>query len=173
MRGRITPYLFFLIAVIALATGMAPIIGQNWGAKSYERVHETINKAIKFNIIWSCAMAIILGFFAHSIAGAFSDDPAVINYSVLYFWIVPVSYAIGNLIFGWSSAFNAMGMPQRSFVMIVTRAALTLIGVYIGREIYGVKGIFIALAIVNIAVGSFFHIISWRACLRCQEQPNE
>lgn len=163
VAGRVEA--FSLIAVLALATSMAPVVGQNWGAKLYERVHKTIYMAIKFNIFWSFATALILGLFARQIAGLFSDDPQVIYYTSLYFWIVPVSYAFGNLIFGWSSAFNAMGMPQRSFIMIVTKAMLTVIGVFIGSWVYGVAGIFAALALVNMITGIGFHIISWRACL--------
>lgn len=156
---------FAMLTIIALATGMAPVIGQNWGAKIYERVHQTINLSIKFNLYWSFGAALVLGLFAQTIAGWFSDDPLVIKYTALFFWIVPFSYAFGNLVFGWSSAFNAMGMPQRSFVMITAKAALMLIGVFIGRAYFGIVGIFVSLAIVNVASGSFFHWLSWRTCL--------
>lgn len=158
------------LTVIALGVGMAPIIGQNWGAKLYERVHETINLAIRFNYIWSFGIAILLSLFAIEIAGIFSDDPIVIYYAKLFFWIVPISYAFGNLVFGWSSAFNAMGKPERSFVMIFVKAfVLTLPAVLIGSYFYGVIGIFGALAIVNVTSGLFFHWLSWRHCLASEQ----
>lgn len=163
---------FAMLAVIALAIGMAPVIGQNWGAKIYSRVHQTINMAIGFNLIWSFTIALLFGLFAKNIAGLFSDDPAVIYYATLFFWIVPFSYAFGNLVFGWSSAFNALGMPERSFVMIVTKAALIVLGVFIGSWFLGVMGIFIALAVVNVVAGIFFHIISWRTCLYYEDPAN-
>ncbi|MCB1532292.1 MAG: MATE family efflux transporter [Alphaproteobacteria bacterium] len=161
---------FAMLTIIALATGLAPVVGQNWGAKIYERVHGAINMAIKFNLYWSFAAAIILGLFARQIAGAFSDDPIVIHYSVLFFWIVPFSYAFGNLVFGWSSAFNAMGMPERSFMMIVGKAALTLIGAYVGSLYFGVIGVFGALAGANVLSGALSHWISWRTCLKTEGQ---
>ena len=157
---------FALLTVMALALGMAPIVGQNWGAEIFARVHRAINLSIGFNFIWSFLVAIIFGVFARPIAGAFSSDPAVVEIAALFFWIVPVSYAFGNLVFGWGSAFNAMGMPQRAFVMIVVKAlVLTLPAVFAGHMIYGIKGIFIAIACANIVSGIFFHISSWRACL--------
>ena len=159
------------LAVIALGVGMAPIIGQNWGAKNYERVHTTIKLSINFNFIWSFGVSIILGLFAVQIASVFSDDPIVIYYAKLFFWIVPFSYAFGNLVFGWSSAFNAIGQPKRSFVMIVVKAIiLTVPAVYIGGHYYGVIGIFVALAAVNITSGLFFHAMSWRHCLACEHE---
>lgn len=154
-----------MLFVIALAIGMAPIIGQNWGAQHYDRVHKTINTAIVFNLIWSALAAVILGVFAVPIAAAFSDDPEVIRYASLFFWIVPITYGIGNLVFGWSSAFNAMGKPQKSFVMIFVKAfVLTVPAVYIGSWLYGMMGIFFAAALVNIVSGILFHFLSNRYC---------
>lgn len=162
---------FALLIVISLALGMGPIIGQNWGAKKFERVHETINTAIIFNFIWSALVAITMGLFAYSIAGLFSDNPDVIEYAVLFFWIVPFSYAFSNLVFGWGSAFNAMGMPQRSFVMIIVKSlVLTIPAIYIGSWLYGVVGIFVAMATVNLITGVVFHILSWRVCLHHEHQ---
>jgi putative MATE family efflux protein len=161
---------FALLIIISLALAMAPIVGQNWGAKNYARVHETINLSIGFNFIWSFFVAVLLGAFAKPIAGAFSDDPAVIYFAALFFWIVPFSYAFGNLVFGWGSAFNAMGMPQRAFFMIVMKALiLTIPGVYFGGLFFGIHGIFVAIATVNVAAGIYFHLASWRLCLRHED----
>lgn len=154
-----------LLVVIALATSMAPIIGQNWGARKFERVHETINLAIGFNLIWSALVAVVLAVFAYPIAGAFSDDPRVIEYTVLFFFLVPVSYGVGNIVFGWSSAFNAMGMPQKAFVMIVAKAlGLSIPAAYIGGVLYGVTGIIVSITIANFVSGLFFHFVSRRSC---------
>ncbi len=160
---------FAMLIVIALSVGMGPIIGQNWGAKNYQRVHETINKAIIFNLLWSLFVATILAFLGKTLAGLFTKDPQIIDITALYFWIVPFSYGIGNLVFGWSSAFNALGMPKRSFIMIVVRAiVLTIPAVYLGAKLFDVAGIFIAIAMVNLASGILFHILSWQVCLKTE-----
>lgn len=154
-----------MLVIIALALGMAPIIGQNWGAAKHDRVDQTINDAFLFNFIWSIFVAILLGLFAKGVAGEFTDDPAVIDYAALFFWIVPISYAFGNLVFGWSSIFNAMGMPQRAFFMILMKClVITIPAIFIGDWIYGITGVFIAIAVTNIFAGIFFHIMSRRAC---------
>lgn len=162
---------FSLILVLALATGMAPIIGQNWGAEKFDRVHRTINLAIIFNLIWSLCVAIILGMSALQIAGAFSDDPAVIYYAKLYFWIVPISFAFGNLVFGWSSAFNAMGLPKKAFMMIFVKSIIiTVPAVLLGAKFGGVIGIFIALMAANFISGGLFHYLSRRDCQKAEEK---
>ncbi len=162
-----------LVLVIALALGISPIIGQNWGAKNYMRVHNTINISIIFNIIWSLLIAAILGIFAYQVASVFSDDPAVIDTTTLFFWIVPFSYAFGNLVFGWSFAFNAMGMPQKAFVMIIVKSfVITLPAVWFGSEFYGITGILWGLALSNVVSGVIFHALSYRTCIK-QEKRRE
>ncbi len=152
-----------MLFVIALAIGMVPIIGQNWGAQNFERAQKTIHYSIMFNLLWSAAVAVILALCAMPIARSFSDDPAVVHYAALFFWTVPFSYGLGNLVFGWSSAFNAMGKPQRGFVMIFVKClVMTIPAVYIGGHLYGVLGVFIAIAIVNLVSGTLFHFISAR-----------
>ena len=162
---------FALLIVISLSLGMSPIIGQNWGAKTYDRVHRTINLAIGFNFAWSFLVAAIMGIFATQIASIFSDDQAVIHYTKLFFWIVPVSYAFGNLVMAWSSAFNAMGLPKKAFVMIIIKSlVITIPAVYIGSYVNGVTGIFAALAISNFIAGALFHYQSRKKCITAEQQ---
>ena len=160
-----------MLVVMALSIGMAPIIGQNWGAQKFSRVHETINLAILFNLAWSALVAVILALLAKPLAGAFSDDPLVLKYTVLFFWIVPFSYGLGNLIYGWSSAFNAMGKPQKAFVMIFVKSfVLTVPGVLIGAWLYGIIGVFIAIALTNVISGAGFHLLSANQCKKAEQR---
>lgn len=156
---------FALLVVIALAVGMAPIIGQNWGAGLYDRVRRTIDLAIMWNLLWSALVAVLLALFARPLAEIFSDDPQVVHYAVLFFWIVPVSYGIGNLVFGWSSAFNAIARPQKAFVMIFARSFLIMVpAAYIGGWLFGAVGVFASISLSNCASGLLFHLLSRRYC---------
>jgi putative MATE family efflux protein len=153
------------VVLMAVATGMAPIIGQNWGAHKYDRVHTTLNLALGFCVGWSALMAVLLGAFARPLARAFTDDPATVDLAAQYFWIVPASFVVGNLVPGWSSAFNAMGMPKRSFLMIVVRIlALTVPLTVLGNHFGGPLGIFVGLAVANVLSGAGFHVLNLRAC---------
>lgn len=169
IAGRVEGMAFLI--VIALAIGMAPIVGQNWGAQKFARVHETIDLAILFNLVWSAFIAIVLAVFATSISEAFTDDANVVKYAVMFFWLIPFSYGIGNLVFGWSSAFNAMGKPQNAFIMIFVKSfVMTIPAVIIGGHYYGVVGVFMGIALSNVASGVLFHIISRRQCTKAEEK---
>lgn len=152
---------FAFIILMALAVGMSPIIGQNYGARQFSRVRETLRKAIGFSLLWSIAIATVLFFFAENISSLFSDDPVVIYYAKISFLIIAPSYLFNNLVNGWSSAFNAMGRPQISFAMTITKMIVLMIpGVVIGAETGGAIGIFFAIASVNIVSGITFHFTS-------------
>lgn len=151
---------FAFIVIMALATGMSPILGQNWGARRFDRVHETLRLAIRFCVLWSVAVAAILMIGAYPLAGLFSTDAETVRMTALYFLIVPFSYAAGNLVPGWSSAFNAIGLPQRSAAMIGVKMIIVQIPLaFIGNHFFGVIGVFASIAIANIGTGLYYH---WR-----------
>jgi putative MATE family efflux protein len=160
-----------MLVVIAVSVSMSPMVGQNWGAQKFDRVREIIRFAIRINLAWSAIVAVILAVLAYPIARAFSDDPEVVRYAVLFFWIVPFSYGLGNLVFGWSSAFNAMGKPQKAFVMIAIRAlVMSIPAAFIGGALYGAVGVMISIAVVNVVSGIVFHTISSRACRKSEQE---
>lgn len=158
---------FAFIVVMGLAGGMAPIIGQNWGAKRFDRVRETLRKAFTFNAAWSLVVAAALALFGKGIAGVFSGDPEIIRIAALYFLIVPVTYAAGNLVPGWASAFNAIGAPQRAAAVIFIKHLVVLVpACYIGAHLAGAPGLFAGIAATNLVAGLALNAYGWRACRR-------
>lgn len=165
---------FAFIILMAVSIGMAPIIGQNWGAKRYERVNEALRLAIGFGALWSVFIAIILGSLARPIAQIFSDDPAVVEITRVFFIIVPFTYVFGNLVMGWASAYNAMGRPQWSFAMIAIKMIVLLLpAVALGARLDGVQGIFWAIALVNLISGITFHILSAKGCKKAEDKGGD
>lgn len=165
---------FAFVVVMGLAGGMAPILGQNWGAGYYERVHKTLHKAFSFTILWALFVALVLGLFAHDIAGVFSGNSAVIEIAALYFWIVPVTYALGNLVQGWASAFNAIGYPHRAAMMVIGKHIFLQIPLaYIGGTLYGPAGIFLSIALANVTVGLGLHIWNRKLCRQYERRGRE
>ncbi len=158
---------FAFIIMMALSIGMGPIIGQNWGAGRHDRVKETLRQAIIFCVAWSLFVAMVLGLFATPLSHIFSVDPDVQAIIILYFIAVPFSYPLANIVSGWGSAFNAMGKPHYSASMLFLKLIILMIpAVYLGFQIAGVEGLFIAIAIVNIVTGIAFHTFGWTLCSR-------
>ena len=150
---------FCFIILMALAVGMGPVIGQNFGAKQWDRVDETLKSAIGFSVVWCIGVSVILVLFAVPVASIFSSDPTVIYYTKLCFFMVAPSYLFAALVSGWSSAFNAMGKPQISLIITIIRMiVLNIPAVIIGAQWGGVFGVFTAIGLVNIISGMGFHL---------------
>ncbi len=162
---------FAFIIIMALASALGPIIGQNWGAKAFARVNATLKHAFAFAILWSLFVAVLLALFGRSIAGLFTTEPDVLHACLLYFWIVPASYAFGNLVNGWSSAFNAMGLPKNAFMLIVVRTlVLTLPLAWIGHRLAGTAGVFAGIALANVIAGAGGTLVCWRLARELEQE---
>lgn len=156
---------FAFILLMALAVGMSPVIGQNFGARHFGRVHETLRNAIGFSVLWCLGVSAVLMVFALPLASVFSDDPIVIYYAKMSFLLIAPSYLFNALVNGWSSAFNAMGKPQMSLAMTVVKMLFLMIpAVILGARWGGAMGIFAAISLVNIITGLAFHIWSRSVC---------
>ena len=161
---------FVLIPIMALTTGMTPIVGQNWGALNFERVNETLSKSFWINIIWGGFIAVILALFSAEIAGIFSDDPEVIRVAQWYLWLLPITYIGAQTVQLWCSAFNAAGYPIRAFVILNSKIlGLYIPAAFIGSYFGEVIGLFIGLAVANVTAGIGFHILNRRFTQKKQE----
>lgn len=160
-----------LVVLMALAVGMAPIIGQNWGARRYDRVNDTLGLALGFSALWSLGVAALLALYARPLAALFSDEAAVIDMVAVYLWSVPASWVAGNLVNGWASAFNAMGMPKRSVLMLAVKGfVLTVPLALLGAHLDGWRGVFWSIAVTNIICGLWFHFRNRRMCREMEAQ---
>lgn len=159
---------FLFVPIMGLATGMSPIIGQNFGAGQKDRVKEVLSYALKLAALWSFIVAVVLLVFKTQIAGLFTQDTQIIELTGIYFLVVPFSYILGNLVSGWSSAFNALAKPQLSFLILMMRmVVLSVPACWLGAQMAGAMGIFIAMAAVNIVSGFGTQLLSWRYISRC------
>lgn len=164
---------FAFTVIMALATGMAPIIGQNWGAGQTDRVRETLKLSFTFAALWSLLSGLVFIVFAERLATLFSAGhaPDFVRITVLYFYIVALTYVPGNMVAGWSSAFNAMGMPRRSFMMnVIKMIALQIPLAVLGSRLFGVPGIFASIAVTNVLTGAAFHLANARLFSRYERE---
>lgn len=149
------------VALMAVAIGMGPIIGQNYGAKRWDRIEETITVAIRFCIWWSCMIGVALMATGHWIATEFSANPATVHIAATYFIIVGITGAIGNVAVGWGSAWNALARPQYSALITFGRFVVgTMLCGYIGHLIGGWAGLFWGIALGNLGAGIALHFWS-------------
>ncbi len=146
--------LFAMTVVMALTSVLGPFIGQNLGARKPERVRDGINISHLFSLLWGICALIILFFSGSYIASLFSSDPGVIDNIVQYLWIVPIGYGLYGIFNISNTALNVLNKPFHAAVLNLSMLFGLLVPfVFIGSLIYGLTGIFLAIAITSIVAG--------------------
>lgn len=145
------------VTMIPYGIGLAlvPLVGQNWGAGNFERVFETRNLVIKFSIIYGFFMFLVSIFTAKPVASIFTDDPAVIDLSAIYLWIM-IFGMTGLMITNWMSRmFTTLGRPRWTVILNVGGILLVVIPLaFAGRFIGGYIGILAGICIGQLVVGA-------------------
>ena len=113
--------------VVALGFAVAPVAGQNFGAKQPQRVRDTFQSAALM-----AAGTMVLWTAACLAAGAwmmrvFSDDPQVVAIGEQYLHIVSWTFAASGVIFVGSSMFQAMGNTLPALIGSIVRIVVATI----------------------------------------------
>jgi putative MATE family efflux protein len=112
---------------VALGFSVAPVAGQNFGARSRERVIDTFRKAA-YMVSGLMVLLIIVCLIApHALIGVFSKDPAVLAVGVEYLRIASWNFLASGMVFVVSSMFQAMGNTVPSLVASGTRILLVAV----------------------------------------------
>jgi putative MATE family efflux protein len=112
---------------LALGFAVAPVAGQNFGAKLGQRVRETYRTAAIMAVTVMTVFALLCHIAPAALIGLFVDDRAVIDVGTEYLRIVSWNYLASGLIFVNSSMFQAMGNTVPSLVTSALRMAVVLI----------------------------------------------
>ena len=143
-----------LIAFYALSGVVGPFFGQNLGAGKIDRLNEALRVLTRFCLVFGLLLAILFGLLGSEIAQLFGGHDEVVAIAALYLWIVPVSYGAYGLVMSVNAAFNGMGNPWPAMAISAGRVLYICLPLaWIGQQVWGMKGIFIATAVANTTLG--------------------
>lgn len=154
--GRLLPVAFGMIFAMSGAVG--PIIGQNFGAKLYDRVRLSSKRAIQFTTCYVALLALLIYLLQEQVIlifGAQGDAAELIRFYCT--WLC-VSFIFNGILFIANAAFNNLGYPTTSTVMNIGKATIgTIPLVYFGGLWYGAIGV-----VAGQALGSvIFGLLAW------------
>ena len=117
--------------VVALGMSVAPIAGQNYGARLADRVRHTFRDGAMLATAMMLVLLIVSQAAAPQMIGIFTRDQAAIDTGARYLRIISWSFLASGVIFVTNSMFQAMGntMPSvaTSLVRIVVVAGPVLV----------------------------------------------
>ena len=105
-----------------IAVAAATMVGQNLGAGKPEHARISAYEANRFAVILMAAMGLVFFFFPFALLRAFTNDPEVIKYGILYMKIVAFSQiplAITLVVGG-----SLRGAGDTGFIMFATIAGM-------------------------------------------------
>ncbi len=126
---------FALIPIMALAGGVAALIGQNYGAGLFDRVNTALRLSIKFALFYGIGCAIILAILATPVANLFTDNASTYDFIKSYLLYIPISFVGLNIFLVVTASMNAMERPKtalglnlmRSFILALPLAYILTI----------------------------------------------
>ncbi len=146
--------MFVFVAIMALAAVLIPFIGQNWGARKFDRVKDATKGANIFSIYWGLGFFILFLFLAPVLGDLFSKDPLVSRYITYFLWIVPFSYGLKGASFLAVSVFNAVNKPYIAIFLNLARIFAFYIPFALAGALLGnLVGLFAGLGVANLAGG--------------------
>lgn len=147
--------------LFALSASIGPFVGQNFGSGQIDRVQGAISVSIRFAFLWGLFAWGVLAFFAQPIASIFNDNPEVIDTVQWYLWIVPAGFGLQGILSIINSHLNTIGKPlHASMVIVLQMLVLGVPAIYLGRELAGIQGIFVALACTYILGGAISLLVN-------------
>jgi putative MATE family efflux protein len=95
--------------VVALAFAVAPVAGQNFGARKPERVTQTFKAALLMSVTAMILLALLCHIAPAAMIRIFSHDPDVVAIGDEYLRIASWNFVASAIAFVGSSMFQAMG----------------------------------------------------------------
>ncbi len=113
--------------VVALGFAVAPVAGQNFGARQAQRVRDTFRAGAAMAAGVMLAWTVVCLVFGASMVRFFSDDPQVVMVGAEYLSIVSWTFTASGILFVGSSMFQAMGNTLPALIASFVRIVLVAI----------------------------------------------
>ncbi len=146
----------FLLPVIGLNTAVLSIGGQNFGAKSYDRLRELYKKALLFGSAFMICAGIIIFFGAEFLVSLFTDNLEAIKHGAIYLKVAALIGPIYPVFFITTAIFQAVKKPLYSLYMSILRlTALPFLSLWYVINIRGgdYEDIFYTILVTNWLMG--------------------
>ena len=161
--GRIIPVAFG--AVFALSGAVGPVIGQNYGAKKFDRVRQALLDSLKLSTVIVVAAAFILYLFQTQIAAAFNASSGAADLIGFFATVIAILFAFTGAQFIAHAAFNNLGHPLWSTLSNWGRVTIgTIPLVWLGAAWLGPEGVLLGQAIGGVLFGAGALYVAWNLC---------
>jgi putative MATE family efflux protein len=159
--ARVQSILF--VPMLALSSGIGPVVGQAWGGARYDRARDTMRLSVLICLAYGLGLAVLLMVFAGPIATLMTGGDGAAPYTAQYLRVVGWGYFGYGIIVTANAAMNARDRAVWSMGLSAARIAFVYIPfAWIGVWLMGFPGVLLAGLAANI-LGAWAALIATRA----------
>lgn len=143
--------MFALFPVLGVTQGFLPIAGYNYGGQQFERVRESINKAILYAAALGLLIFVVIMTFPEAIVSVFTNDPDILSKTPYYMrWVFAATPIIAIQLIG-SAYFQAIGKAVPALLLTLTRQGFFFIPlIFILPHYFGELGVWISFPVADV-----------------------
>lgn len=101
-----------LLPALGLSSAVLSLVSNNYGARKYDRVQETVNKALKYGFIIATFGIVFLYIFGKMIVSQFDSDPIVIGFGYDYLVVEVLIFYAYVILFICVSTLQGIKKPK-------------------------------------------------------------
>lgn len=147
------------MVVIGISASAGPLVGQNWGAKLYDRVDEALAIGYRYCLLWGLVAGCVMWVGGEFFVRLITDDPQLVSTATHYLYIVPISIGFMGMLNVANASFNALSKPAPPLVLSLVRLIVVYVpAAIIASRLFGEIGVFVVLSSVNVLFG----LAAWR-----------
>ncbi len=162
--SRLVPVAFGVL--FALSGAVGPVVGQNYGAKLFDRVRGAFNDALRISTIYVLGVSAILFAAQHGIVAAFGVTGEAAELVLFFCRYLALTFVFAGGLFIANAAFNNLNYPKLATVLNWGRVTLgtvpfvivgawgwgnvgALAGFFIGGIPFGILALWLALRMLR------------------------
>lgn len=153
---------FAVVPLLALSGSIGAIVGQNWGARQYDRARRALVLAGLFCLGYGLVAALVLFALRDWFAALFSDDAQTLEATSAYLAISVWGYAGYGVLIVVNGSLNAIDRASNALALSLARVLLVMVPVaWLARGALGTQAIYLAELAANLVGGLAAAAIAW------------
>ncbi|MCU0942040.1 MAG: MATE family efflux transporter [Hydrogenophaga sp.] len=166
---RLIPVAF--VALFALSGSIGPILGQNLGARRFDRLRSTMRDSFRVVLVYVAVVWLLLALLSGPIAQAFDAQGQGRQVIVFFCVFVAGSFAFNGALFVANAAFNNLGFALYSTALNWGRATLGVVPfIAIGGQWFGLPGVLAGYGLGVVVFGVAGAWLSLRVLTRIERR---
>ena len=118
----------FILFLNGLCMGASILMGNQFGAKDYDKLHKQISTTMISGFLFSVILSVICIMFAHPILNIMRVDPSIMSMTINYLRIIFAGLIFTFMYNCFASTLRALGDSQSPLYFLITSAVINIIG---------------------------------------------